>query len=180
MTIMHDMVILVNEQDDVIGYMKKMEAHKMGLLHRAFSILIFDSEKKLLMHQRAKSKYHSGGLWTNSCCSHQHQDEDTLAAGHRRLLEEMGFDCDLEERFSFLYKAEMESGLTEHEYDHVLVGRYEGSVDINPHEVEDYEWVSWEELSERLRNEPQAYTAWFHFIYKRISEIGLDQFIKGK
>lgn len=177
---MHDMVILVDERDDVIGYMKKMEAHRLGLLHRAFSILIFNSDFELLMHQRAKSKYHSGGLWTNTCCSHQHQDEDTLSAAHRRLLEEMGFDCELEERFSFLYKAEMESGLTEHEYDHVLVGRYDGTVDLNPHEVEDYEWVSWELLRERLASEPDKYTAWFHHIYHKIDASGLENFIKGK
>ncbi len=176
---MHDMVILVDEKDDVIGYMKKMEAHRLGLLHRAFSILIFNSNLELLMHQRAKSKYHSGGLWTNTCCSHQHQDEDTLSAAHRRLLEEMGFDCTLEERFSFLYKADMASGLTEHEYDHVLVGRYDGTVDLNPHEVEAYEWVSWEVLRERLQAEPEQYTAWFHHIYEKIDQMGLDAFIKG-
>lgn len=176
---MHDMVILVDERDDVIGYMKKMEAHRLGLLHRAFSILIFNSDKELLMHQRAKSKYHSGGLWTNTCCSHQHQDEDTLSAAHRRLLEEMGFDCKLEERFSFLYKAEMESGLTEHEFDHVLVGRYDGTVDLNPHEVEDYEWVSWNDLREKLMNEPTLYTAWFHHIYQKIDDLGLENFING-
>lgn len=176
---MHDMVILVDEQDDVIGYMKKLEAHKMGLLHRAFSILVFNSANELLMHQRAKSKYHSGGLWTNTCCSHQHQDEDTLAAAHRRLLEEMGFDCELKERFSFLYRAEMPSGLTEHEFDHVLVGRYDGTVDLNPHEVEAYEWVSWTALSERLQETPDLYTPWFHHIYKKIDDMGLEAFIKG-
>lgn len=172
------MVILVDETDEVIGYMKKMEAHKRGLLHRAFSILVFDHENRLLMHQRAVSKYHSGGLWTNTCCSHQHQDEDTLTAAHRRLLEEMGFDCDLEERFSFLYKAEMESGLTEHEYDHVVVGRYDGTVEINPHEVEAYEWLSWEELGQLLETEPERFTAWFKHIYKKINDMGLEAFIQ--
>lgn len=176
---MHDMVILVNETDEVIGYMKKMEAHRTGLLHRAFSVLIFDNEKRLLMHQRAKSKYHSGGLWTNTCCSHQHADEDTVTAAHRRLLEEMGFDCDLEERFSFLYKAEMETGLVEHEYDHVLVGRYDGTVDLNPHEVEDYQWLSWSEIGERLESEPELFTSWFKHIYAKIDLMGIDTFIKG-
>lgn len=177
---MHDMVILVNETDEAIGYMKKMEAHKLGLLHRAFSVLIFDSESKLLLHQRAKSKYHSGGMWTNTCCSHQHSDEGTLTAAHRRLLEEMGFDCDLEERFSFLYKAEMETGLVEHEYDHVLVGRYDGTVDLNPHEVEAYEWVNWDEIGKRLEQDPDTFTSWFKHIYAKIDEMGLKQFISGK
>lgn len=177
---MHDMVILVDETDEVIGYMKKMEAHKMGLLHRAFSILIFDSEQRLLLHQRAKSKYHSGGMWTNTCCSHQHSDEDTLTAAHRRLLEEMGFDCDLEERFSFLYRAEMETGLVEHEYDHVLVGRYDGTVDLNPHEVEAYEWLSWDEIRQALAKEPELYTAWFKNIFDKIDTMGLERFISGK
>jgi isopentenyl-diphosphate delta-isomerase len=174
---MHDMVILVNETDEVIGYMKKMEAHEMGLLHRAFSILVFDSESRLLLHQRAKSKYHSGGLWTNTCCSHQHSDEDTYTAAHRRLLEEMGFDCDLEEKFSFLYRAEMETGLVEHEFDHVLVGRYDGTVDLNPHEVESYEWLTWEEIREKLEEAPEQYTSWFKHIYKKIDDIGLEKFI---
>lgn len=176
---MHDMVILVDEKDDVIGYMKKLETHQRGLLHRAFSILVFDESHRLLMHQRAKSKYHSGGLWTNTCCSHQHQDEDTLTAAHRRLLEEMGFDCDLKEKFSFLYKAEMASGLTEHEFDHVLLGRYDGTVDINPHEVEAYEWVSWEELRSALQERPDEFTEWFKHIFEKIDGMGLDSFIKG-
>lgn len=176
---MHDMVILVNETDEVIGYMKKMEAHTMGLLHRAFSILVFDSESRLLLHQRAKSKYHSGGLWTNTCCSHQHADEDTLTAAHRRLLEEMGFDCDLTEKFSFLYRSEMESGLVEHEFDHVLIGHYDGTVDLNPHEVESYEWLSWEEIRERLENNPEQYTSWFKHIFEKIDAIGLENFIKA-
>lgn len=174
---MYDMVVLVNRKDEPIGYMKKMEAHEMGLLHRAFSVMIFDDSNRLLLHQRAKSKYHSAGLWTNTCCSHQRHDEETETAAHRRLLEEMGFDCGLKEVFSFIYRAEVGGQLTEHEYDHVLVGRYDGSVQINPHEVESYKWLAWNEVLQELIDQPQAYTEWFKTIVDKITEIGFDQFV---
>lgn len=175
---MYDMVVLVNDKDEAIGYMKKMEAHELGLLHRAFSVMIFDENNRLLLHQRAKSKYHSAGLWTNTCCSHQRLDEDTLTAAHRRLLEEMGFDCDLKEIFSFIYKAEVGGALTEHEFDHVLIGRYDGSVSINPHEVESYNWLSWEEINESVVKTPEIYTEWFKTIVNKINDCGFNEFLK--
>ena len=128
-------VILVNEQDAPIGVMEKMEAHKTGTLHRAFSIFIFNSQGEMLLQQRAKGKYHSGGLWTNACCSHPQPGEQVEKAAERRLMEELGFSTSLEKVFDFLYKAGLDNGLTEHEFDHVFVGEYNGAINFNTEEV---------------------------------------------
>ena len=128
---MEEKVILVSETDEQLGLMGKMEAHEKGLLHRAFSVFIFNKDGELLLQQRALDKYHSPGLWTNTCCSHQREGETNLQAGKRRLLEEMGFSCELKELFSFVYKAPFDNGLTEHELDHVMVGYYDEDPVIN-------------------------------------------------
>ena len=134
-------VILVDENDRETGLMEKQEAHEKGLLHRAFSIFIFNHKNELLLQQRALHKYHSAGLWTNTCCSHPRAGESIEQAAHRRLQEEMGFDCELYKKTSFIYKAEFENGLTEHEFDHILVGHYDQAIHINPQEVAAYKWV---------------------------------------
>jgi isopentenyl-diphosphate delta-isomerase len=175
---MTDMVILVNEDDSVIGYMKKMEAHELGLLHRAFSVLIFNSEDKMLLQRRALSKYHSGGLWTNTCCSHPRAEETTLKAAHRRMIEEMGFDCDMEEVFSFVYNEKLDKGLVENEFDHVFVGRYNSSVEINPHEVEEYKWISYEDLIKDMESKPNEFTAWFKIIMEEVKKVGIENLLK--
>jgi len=130
-----EQVVLVNEKDEKIGLMPKMEAHEKGLLHRAFSVFVFNDKNELMLQQRAFDKYHSPGLWTNTCCSHQRDGESNIEAGKRRLNEEMGFVTDLSEVISFIYKAPFDNGLTEHEYDHIMVGYYNGLPIINPAEV---------------------------------------------
>ncbi|MDP4845544.1 MAG: isopentenyl-diphosphate Delta-isomerase, partial [Salibacteraceae bacterium] len=143
-------VILVNENDQAIGTMEKMEAHEKALLHRAFSVFIFNSKNEMLIHQRAFSKYHSGGLWTNACCSHPRENETAEQAAHRRLEEEMGFDCDINHQFSFVYKAELDQGLTEHEFDHVFTGIYESEIKPNPEEVAAFKYISISDLKKDL------------------------------
>jgi isopentenyl-diphosphate delta-isomerase len=155
-------VILVNEQDEAIGTMEKMEAHEKGLLHRAFSVFIVNNAGEILLQRRALEKYHSAGLWTNACCSHPYPGEDTAAAAHRRLKEEMGFNCDLQEIFSFTYRTGFDNGLTEHEFDHVLLGTYNGSIVPEPSEVCDYRYLSPGEILELMEKEPAAFTIWFH------------------
>lgn len=162
-------VILVNEQDEPVGTMEKLEAHQKGLLHRAFSVFITNSRGELLLQQRALDKYHSGGLWTNTCCSHPLPDEDILTAAHRRLMEEMGFDCDLEEIFSFTYRAEFDNGLTEHEFDHVLIGRYDGPLQPDSSEVMDYKFASPDEVRRLLLTVPETFTHWFHIAFPKIA-----------
>jgi isopentenyl-diphosphate delta-isomerase len=165
-----EQVILVNEQDIMTGALEKMEAHKKGLLHRAFSVFIFNSKGEMLLQQRAISKYHSGGLWTNSCCSHPRPGEDTIAAAQRRLQEEMGFTIGLEKIFDFTYRADFNNGLTEYEFDHVFTGEYEGAIDFDPHEVMDYCYKSLEEVRNSLRQHPQKFTHWFQLAFPRIEE----------
>ena len=161
-------VILVNEKDQEIGKMEKQEAHEKGLLHRAFSVFIFNDQKELLLQQRALTKYHSAGLWTNTCCSHPRVNETIIEAAHRRLQEEMGFDCLLEVKTSFIYKADFDNGLTEHEFDHVLVGNFNGEVIINQVEVASYKWVELDWLKQDMIKNPNSYTAWFKIISKNI------------
>ncbi len=163
-------VVLVDRDDNVLGTMKKMEAHETGILHRAFSIFVFNSKGELLLHQRALSKYHSPGLWTNTCCSHPRLDEDVKENAHQRLVEEMGFDCELVEAFSFLYRADVGQGLTEHEYDHVFIGKYDGEPEINPDEVEDYKYMSMEDLRDDIENHPANYTEWFKIAFEKVEE----------
>lgn len=160
-------VILVNEKDEPIGLMPKMEAHEKALLHRAFSVFIFNESKQLMLQQRASSKYHSPGLWTNTCCSHQREGESNIKAGKRRLQEEMGFVTDLKETMSFIYKAPFDNGLTEHEFDHILVGKYNGTPDLNPEEVAGWKWMSLDEVKADIEKQPELYTAWFKIIFDK-------------
>lgn len=164
-------VILVDEQDNPVGTAEKMEAHfNGGQLHRAFSVFIFNHRGQMLLQQRALQKYHSGGLWTNACCSHPAPGEETAAAALRRLREELGFTTPVKKVFDFLYKADFDNGLTEHEFDHVFVGQYEGAILFNEEEVMDYCYVTHDQLRQSLRDEPGKYTAWFHIAFPRINE----------
>ena len=160
-------VILVNNRDEKIGLMEKMEAHEKAVLHRAFSVFTFNNKGELLLQQRAATKYHSPLLWANTCCSHQRDRESNIEAGKRRLQEEMGFVCDLKEVFSFVYKASFENGLTEHEFDHVLVGYYNENPIINKEEVENFKWMTVEDIKEGMKINPESYTAWFLIIFDK-------------
>lgn len=160
-------VVLVNENNQEIGIMDKQEAHVKGLLHRAFSVFVFNNEGKLLLQQRALHKYHSGGLWTNTCCSHPKPGEQTIDAAHRRLQEEMGFDCELTEKFSFIYKAEFENGLTEHELDFIYTGNYNANPLLNFAEANFYKWMTLEEIKTDMLINPDKYTAWFKIIFDK-------------
>ena len=159
-------VILVNQKDEQIGLMPKMEAHEKAQLHRAFSVFIFNVKDELLLQKRASHKYHSPNEWTNTCCSHQRNGESNIEAGKRRLKEEMGFSCELKELFSFIYKAPFANGLTEHELDHVMVGYYNEDPIINKDEVDDFCWMSLEDIKNDILKNPTNYTAWFKIIFK--------------
>lgn len=158
-------VVLVNESDEVVGQMNKMEAHEKGLLHRAFSVFIFNDEDELLIHQRADEKYHSAGLWTNTCCSHPRYGEDIIEAGKRRLQEEMGFVTELRDQFSFIYRAVLNDDLIEHELDHVLFGRHNEISDFNPLEVKEAKFIKLEVLEKDIELNPKDYTEWFKIIF---------------
>lgn len=160
-----ELVILVNELDEQIGLMPKMEAHKKGVLHRAFSVFVFNKAGELLLQQRAASKYHSPLLWTNTCCSHQRDGERNIEAGKRRLHEEMGFVCELREVTSFIYNASLENGLTEHELDHIMIGYYDNNPEINKDEVENYKWMTLEDVKNDIFINPDQYTIWFKIIF---------------
>jgi len=160
-------VLLVDTQDRVLGTMPKLEAHQKGVLHRAFSVFILNRQNALLLQQRAWDKYHSPGLWTNTCCSHQREGEDSLAAGKRRLQEEMGLEAPLTPLFTFIYKAPFDNGLTEHELDHVLLGYSEQSPNPNPQEVADWQWMPLEEVQQKLTEQPEQFTVWFKIIFER-------------
>ncbi len=164
---MEEQVILVNEQDEQIGLMPKMEAHEKAILHRAFSVFIFNDNGEMMLQQRASHKYHSPNLWTNTCCSHQRDGESNLEAGERRLREEMGFTVALKEATSFIYKAHFDNGLTEHELDHILVGYYNGEPLINPEEVSAFKWMKTEDVKNNILNRPELYTAWFKIIFEK-------------
>ena len=151
-----EQVILVNEQDQEIGLMSKMEAHEKAVLHRAFSVFIFNSKNELMLQQRASHKYHSPNLWTNTCCSHQRHGESNIEAGKRRLFEEMGFVTELEEKTSFIYKAPFDNGLTEHELDHIMVGYFDDAPNLND-EVKDWKWMSLEAVKSDIIINP-SYT----------------------
>ncbi len=163
-------VILVDANDNPIGYREKLEVHEQGLLHRAFSIFIFNAKGEMLLQQRALNKYHSGGLWTNTCCSHPLPGEDTLSAARRRLKEEMGFETSIEKVFDFVYKADFENGLTEYEFDHVFAGEYEGIIDFNTEEVMGFCYRNFLEIRHGLQTDPQQYTAWFHLAFPKIED----------
>jgi isopentenyl-diphosphate delta-isomerase len=160
-------VILVNENDEQIGTMPKLEAHEKAVLHRAFSVFIFNDKNELMLQQRAAHKYHSPLLWTNTCCSHQRVGETNIEAGKRRLQEEMGFVTELKDIISFIYKAPFDNGLTEHEYDHVLIGYYNNAPILNEDEVEDWKWMSIEAVKKDIALHPHDYTEWFKIIFER-------------
>lgn len=163
---MEELVILVDKNDNQIGVMPKMEAHEKAVLHRAFSVFIFNRNGDLMLQQRAAHKYHSPLLWTNTCCSHQRNGETNTEAGERRLQEEMGFTVVLNEVFSFIYRAPFDNGLTEHELDHVLIGYFDGEPNINKEEVEDYKWMSLEDVKADIENNATLYTEWFKIIFR--------------
>jgi isopentenyl-diphosphate delta-isomerase len=161
-------VILVNEKDEPVGIADKMQAHRDGLLHRAFSIFIFNSKGEMLLQQRALTKYHSGGLWTNACCSHPKPGEETSASANARLKEEMGFETSLEKIFDFTYKASFDNGLTEYEFDHVFAGEYDGTIQCNREEVMDYCFKDIQEIQQSLSTHPGKYTTWFHLAFPEV------------
>ena len=160
-------VILVDENDRQIGVMPKLEAHQKAVLHRAFSVFVFNGNNELMLQQRAMHKYHSPGLWTNTCCSHQRDGETNIEAGKRRLQEEMGFVTNLEETISFIYKAPFDNGLTEHEFDHVLVGYYNKEPNINSEEVADWKWMTLDAVKKDMDLHPESYTVWFKIIFDK-------------
>ena len=160
-------VILVNENDEQIGLMPKLEAHEKAVLHRAFSVFILNSKNEIMLQQRAHQKYHSPLLWTNTCCSHQRDGESNLLAGSRRLYEEMGFETSLKELFHFIYKAPFDNGLTEHELDHVMIGYYEENPRINTEEVENWKWMPIEDVKNDMQVHPEIYTIWFKIIFDK-------------
>lgn len=166
--IMEEQVILVNDQDEETGVAEKMEAHQQGWLHRAFSVFIFNSRGEMLLQQRALDKYHSGGLWTNTCCSHPRPGESTQVAAERRLKEEMGFQVSLEKVFDFVYKADFDNGLTEYEFDHVFAAEYEGPVNFNKEEVMGYSYRSMQQIAQSMETDPAQYTAWFRLAFPRV------------
>ena len=162
-----DKVILVDVNDNQIGLMPKLEAHEKGVLHRAFSVFIFNKNGDLMLQKRSLSKYHSPGLWTNTCCSHQRDGESNITSGKRRLNEEMGFETMLIEKTSFIYQAKFDNGLTEHEFDHILVGYYDKSPNINSDEVDSWKWMSMNNVQDDINESPENYTAWFKIIFKK-------------
>lgn len=164
------MLIQVDEQDVPAGTIGKMAAHRDGVLHRALSVFIFNSRGEWLLQQRATSKYHSGGLWSNACCSHPRPGETTEEAAHRRLLFEMGMRCTLSEVFSFVYRTEFPNGLIEHEYDHVFIGITDEQPRCNPGEVQDWKYCSFDRLEKEIRAGDQQFTAWFIMVYRRVQE----------
>lgn len=161
-------VILVDKNDQSLGLMEKMEAHVKGELHRAFSVFIFNNDGEMMLQQRALTKYHSPGLWTNTCCSHPRDGEKTKDAAHRRMVEEMGFDCEIEEVFTFIYKSDVGQGLIEHEFDHVFIGRYNDKPQINPEEVNDWKFISIDDLRIDIEKSPDRYTVWFRIAFDEI------------
>lgn len=170
-----DEVILVDEQDNVIGSMEKLSAHKQGLLHRAFSVFVMNDRGELLIQQRASGKYHSAGMWSNTCCSHPRPGEGNEDAAHRRLKEEMGFDCPLDPIFTLLYKADVGNGLIENEYDHIFLGTYSGDVHPNPDEVQAYQYISLDKLQVWMTSEPESFTPWLHLALPEFAAIIAQQ-----
>ena len=161
-------VILVDENDKPIGTMGKLEVHQKGQLHRAFSVFIFNDKGELLLQRRALSKYHSAGLWTNTCCSHPQPNEETLAAANRRLQEEMGMDTILIHKTSFIYKTPFDNGLTEHEFDHVFIGQSNENPIINPEEVYSFKWMTLEKVKEAIKKDPENFTSWFRIALENV------------
>ena len=163
-----EQVIIVDESDNDIGIMDKMEAHATGTLHRAFSLFVFNSRGRLLIHKRADGKYHSGGLWTNTCCSHQRPGESLETSIHRRLVEEMGFDCELKELFTMRYRAVLDNNTIEHELDHVFAGVFDDDPDPDPAEVAAYAWIDRHVLLEDMGTNPDQYSYWFKLLLEKV------------
>ncbi|MEM3670924.1 MAG: isopentenyl-diphosphate Delta-isomerase [Thermoprotei archaeon] len=165
----NQLVVLVDEEDHQKGVLKKLEAHSSGgILHRAFSVFVFNDKGETLLQKRAQQKYHSGGLWSNTCCSHPKPGEAVTDAAHRRLKEELGFDCELVKAFDFIYKTPVGNGLTEYEYDHVYFGTYNGPVHPDSSEVESVEWIPVDELANKIVENPSAYTEWLKMSFTRV------------
>ena len=173
-------VVLVNKLDQPVGTMEKIAAHRKAVLHRAFSIFIFNTKGEMLLQQRAFDKYHSGGLWTNACCSHPCPGEDTLQAANRRLQEEMGFQTVLQKIFEFTYKSEFDNGLTEHEYDHVFAGTYNEVINPCKAEVNGYCFKSMEEIKALLQTDGRRFTAWFHIAFPLVEEWTKRSMVNGQ
>jgi len=165
---MNEMVILVDRQDCQIGVEEKLKVHREGKLHRAFSVFVFNEKGEMLLQKRAPHKYHSGGLWTNACCSHPRPDEAIEPAAARRLQEEMGFACHLRKAFHFIYKAKFDGGLIEHEFDHVFIGNYNGKVNPDANEVAEYRWLDIHALRNELKHSLEKYTVWFKLALKQV------------
>jgi isopentenyl-diphosphate delta-isomerase len=173
-------VILVNEYDEPMGIMEKMQAHQEGLLHRAFSVFIFDHTGNMLVQQRAGIKYHGAYLWTNACCSHPFPGEEVSQAAFRRLLEELGFSTPLQKLFSFTYRAEVENGLVEYEFDHVFGGIYDGNIHPNPHEVAAFQYVPVNQLTLELEANPEKFTVWFRIAFPKVLQWWQHEFVSVK
>ncbi len=165
-----EQVILVDENDIATGVMEKIAAHEKGILHRAFSVFIFNSQGQMLVQQRSLNKYHSAGLWTNACCSHPRPGEDTHIAANRRLQEELGFDTPINKVFDFIYRSVFENGLTEHEFDHVFVGYYNNEITPDPAEVAAFRYIEMDEIEVLLQTQPEQFTAWFHIAFPKIMD----------
>lgn len=165
-----DNVVLVNESDQEIGVMEKIEAHRKGLLHRAFSVFVFNDNNELLLQKRAKCKYHSGGLWTNTCCSHPKPNENVIDAAKRRLKEEMGFETEVDNHYSFIYKTALDNELTEHELDYVLTGKYNDVPKLNAEEAEDYKYIDLNTLEKWMSAKPNEFTVWFKIAYPELKK----------
>lgn len=163
-------VILVNEKDEQVGVMEKIEAHRRGLLHRAFSVFIFNHKGEMLLQQRAAAKYHSAGLWSNACCSHPAPGEDIEAAARRRVTEELGIDIPLVKQFHFIYKTEFDNGLTEYEYDHVFTGYFNSLPDFNTQEIQDCCYKNMEDIRQSIKTHPRIFTEWFKIAFPEIEK----------
>ena len=165
---MNELLILVDEHDNEIGLMEKMPAHLSGRLHRAFSVFIFNSKEELLLQQRADNKYHSGGLWTNTCCSHPIDGEDINVTIKKRLKEEMGMECETEYQFSFVYKASLGNGLIEHELDRVFFGISDENPVLNPSEAKDWKYISLADLQTEIQSRPENFSAWLKICLPKV------------
>ena len=173
--VQEERLILVDEQDNKVGVGTKMQVHLQGALHRAFSVFIFDSQGRLMLQQRASGKYHSGGLWTNSCCGHPRPGESNLAAATRRLHEEMGFDCPLQEVDQILYRVDVSNGLVENEFNHTFIGLYERPPALNPEEAEGWQWMPVNDIFAAVEKDPLHFTAWFKVILAHFGQVTIQQ-----
>jgi isopentenyl-diphosphate Delta-isomerase len=173
-----DQVILVTPEDEAIGTMEKMEAHRKGLLHRAFSVFLFDADGRMLLQQRAAGKYHGAHLWTNACCSHPLPGEEVADAVKRRLMQELGLKADVQPVFSFVYRADVENDLIEHEYDHVFAGEYGGDFQLNPMEVEAIRYEEISDIRNEVQEDPSRFTTWFRLAFPRIEAWWKEKYLK--